>query len=227
MGTLRAPRLSSNAKLVLIEPRTLFRESFVRCLAAETEFSVEGIPDIEKLRDIAETCTIGLIVLSLSKGAPYELVRLHFKKIDEIGLGVPTVVLSGGESAQNVIDAFDAGAEGYITTSMTFEVAVAAMRFVAAGGNFAPAISLMPAAQQRSLPMREAKEKSQAMFTARQVAVIEALRKGMANKTIAYELNLCESTVKVHVRKIMRKLNATNRTQAAFLADELKNRTLA
>jgi DNA-binding NarL/FixJ family response regulator len=39
----------------------------------------------------------------------------------------------------------------------------------------------------------------------------------MANKLIAYELNMCESTVKVHIRNIMKKLNATNRTQVAYL----------
>jgi FixJ family two-component response regulator len=39
----------------------------------------------------------------------------------------------------------------------------------------------------------------------------------MANKLIAYELNMCESTVKVHVRNIMKKLNATNRTQVAYM----------
>ena len=59
------------------------------------------------------------------------------------------------------------------------------------------------------------------MFTRRQVAVIDALRKGKANKIIAYELNMCESTVKVHVRNIMKKLNAKNRTEVAYLASEL------
>jgi DNA-binding NarL/FixJ family response regulator len=59
------------------------------------------------------------------------------------------------------------------------------------------------------------------MFTRRQVAVIDALRKGKANKIIAYELNMCESTVKVHVRNIMKKLNARNRTEVAYLANEL------
>jgi DNA-binding NarL/FixJ family response regulator len=61
------------------------------------------------------------------------------------------------------------------------------------------------------------------MFTARQAAVIEALRRGKANKIIAYELNLRESTVKVHVRNIMKKLHATNRTEVAYLASRLLN----
>jgi DNA-binding NarL/FixJ family response regulator len=39
----------------------------------------------------------------------------------------------------------------------------------------------------------------------------------MANKLIAYELNMCENTVKVHVRNLMKKMHATNRTQVVYL----------
>jgi len=49
----------------------------------------------------------------------------------------------------------------------------------------------------------------------------KALRRGKANKVIAYELNMRESTVKVHVRNIMKKLKARNRTEVAFMANEL------
>jgi DNA-binding NarL/FixJ family response regulator len=55
------------------------------------------------------------------------------------------------------------------------------------------------------------------VFTHRQLQVVEAIKKGKPNKIIAYELNMCESTVKVHVRTIMKKLHARNRTQVAYL----------
>ena len=53
-------------------------------------------------------------------------------------------------------------------------------------------------------------------LTSRQAAVAERLRRGKPNKIVAYELNMCESTVKVHIRNIMKKLQATNRTEAGF-----------
>jgi len=59
------------------------------------------------------------------------------------------------------------------------------------------------------------------MFTSRQTAVIAALRQGKQNKIIAHELNMRESTVKVHVRNIMQKLKATNRTEVAYLTNQL------
>ena len=52
--------------------------------------------------------------------------------------------------------------------------------------------------------------------TGRQAAVLKALCRGKANKIIAFELNLCESTVKVHIRSIMKKLQARNRTEVAL-----------
>ncbi len=51
--------------------------------------------------------------------------------------------------------------------------------------------------------------------------VFRHLKQGKANKIIAHELGMSESTVKVHVRNIMRKMGATNRTQAAYKAQGL------
>ena len=53
----------------------------------------------------------------------------------------------------------------------------------------------------------------QQSFTTRQLEILACLRRGLANKMIASQLGMCESTVKIHVRNIMRKLSATNRTQ--------------
>jgi DNA-binding NarL/FixJ family response regulator len=49
--------------------------------------------------------------------------------------------------------------------------------------------------------------------------VLRLLQQGKQNKIIAYELGMCESTVKVHIRHIMRKLNARNRTQVVLLTN--------
>jgi DNA-binding NarL/FixJ family response regulator len=57
--------------------------------------------------------------------------------------------------------------------------------------------------------------------------VLQLLRQGKQNKTIAYELDMCESTVKVHIRLIMRKLNARNRTQVVLLAEGIQTRDIS
>ena len=51
--------------------------------------------------------------------------------------------------------------------------------------------------------------------------MLQRLWQGKQNKTIAYDLDMCESTVKVHIRHIMKKLNARNRTQVVLLTRSL------
>jgi DNA-binding NarL/FixJ family response regulator len=57
---------------------------------------------------------------------------------------------------------------------------------------------------------------STVLFTAREMDVLEALQKGWSNKWIAHSLNISENTIKVHIQRIMRKLHATNRTEAVI-----------
>lgn len=63
----------------------------------------------------------------------------------------------------------------------------------------------------------------QVRLTRRQYDVLMALEKGLTNKAIGRELDLSEATVKVHLRHLMRKLDATNRTQIALLVSSARN----
>ncbi len=215
---------SRRAKIVLIEPRALLRDSFVERFASEPDLEVEAVSNIGDLRRLVDAHEFNLVVVHVAEPDHGETLRVTLQAIGQLGSGAPCVVLSDTEDPQHVVNALEAGAKGYITMSMPFAVVIAVLRLVTAGGTFAPARCLMGMRPEAFHVSKEkSAEKSAIAFTARQAAVVDALTKGMANKTIAYELNLRESTVKVHVRKIMRKLNATNRTQAAFLAVKLKN----
>jgi DNA-binding NarL/FixJ family response regulator len=103
---------------------------------------------------------------------------------------------------------------GYIPTSLASMVAVGAMQLICVGGTFAPPAVLLSQSNRSQGPGGEPVIEG---FTQRQAQILDCLRRGMANKLIAYELNMCESTVKVHVRNIMKKLKATNRTQVVYL----------
>ena len=56
------------------------------------------------------------------------------------------------------------------------------------------------------------------MLTGRELSVVQAIQQGKSNKIIAHELNMGLSTVKVHLRNVMRKMNAKNRTDVAMKA---------
>lgn len=124
----------------------------------------------------------------------------------------PLAILGDLETYEQITGALEAGAKGYIPASTPLDVMVEALDLVRVGGVFLPSAILNGSAGGRTAAREEAKH----MFTSRQSAVVKALRQGKANKLIAYELNMCESTVKVHVRNIMRKLNAHNRTEVAY-----------
>ena len=94
------------------------------------------------------------------------------------------------------------------------------MRLTAAGGMFLPAASVL-SLRDALRPKAEAAPCLDKQFTARQLDVVNALRRGKANKIIAFELEMSESTVKVHIRNIMKKVKATNRTEAAFKLNSL------
>jgi DNA-binding NarL/FixJ family response regulator len=94
-------------------------------------------------------------------------------------------------------------------------MAVAALNLVIAGGSYVA---------EDLLPGETDEARARDVFTSRQNEVLHELRQGKPNKIIAFELGMSESTVKVHVRNIMRKLGATNRTQVLVKADERRRR---
>ncbi|MBY6004241.1 response regulator transcription factor [Salipiger bermudensis] len=132
------------------------------------------------------------------------------------------IVLSRSDDSLAVLDAIDCGASSYISPTTGVKELVEAIRAPSSNSVVIPRSSMAILREQLSHRTEKPRGLEQ-YFTERQLAVARALQRGDANKTIAYELNLAESTVKVHIRNIMRKLKATNRTQAAFRLNELAN----
>jgi DNA-binding NarL/FixJ family response regulator len=141
--------------------------------------------------------------------------------IAEVAPGIPFVVMSDLEDPNEVLLAMQLGARGYLPASLPLSQAMIAIRFVAEGGTYIPTciLTTWPVAQ-RTPPARPVdRDRNPIAFSPRQLQVLERLRQGKQNKTIAYELDMCESTVKVHIRAIMKKLNARNRTQVVLLTN--------
>ncbi|MGK9054476.1 helix-turn-helix transcriptional regulator [Xaviernesmea oryzae] len=123
------------------------------------------------------------------------------------------VVLSDNQEINTVLDIIGLGVRGYVPSSVSIDVCIQAISLAIAGGRFIPASSVLNIRELLGVPSRRAMPAMK--FTSRQSAIAQALRCGKANKDIASELNLCESTIKVHIRNIMKKLGATNRTEVA------------
>ena len=141
----------------------------------------------------------------------------------------PLVIFSDREEPKEVCAAFEAGAAGFMPTSIDPSVALQALSFIKCGGSFFP-----PSALHREMPsvatqvavegpdqadVRSLRPASR--LSAKQEEVLRLLRQGQSNKVIASQLGLSEATVKVHLRCIMRKLGVANRTQVAIAAMNL------
>lgn len=130
---------------------------------------------------------------------------------------VPVILLSEREEWAQVMSALELGARGYIPTSVGIKVCVEAVHLAMAGGIFIPATCLA----EKMQPVKDTPHELSGLFTAREIQVIQLLRQGKANKLIAYDLNMSEATVKVHMHNIMKKFGATNRTEVAYKLNTL------
>jgi DNA-binding NarL/FixJ family response regulator len=208
------------ATIVVIEKRALVRECLTRCLKAASGHTVVSFPNVDSWLEVCDDISASLILLCIGGKPNDPETHREISRLSQQGNQLPTVLLSDVEDPDQIVDAISRGARGYIPTSAPLDVVIEVMRFVRAGGVFVPASSLI-AARRSNGCIAASQQSGNGLFTARQAVVVEALRRGKANKIIAYELNMRESTVKVHIRNIMKKLKARNRTEVAFITNEL------
>lgn len=115
---------------------------------------------------------------------------------------------------------FMAGAQGYIVKSIRSKSLITALRLAAQGERVMPS-DLVDVLDYRSAPKTQSASTSEmhaANLSPRERDVLCCLMAGYPNKTIARQLDVCEATIKVHVKAILRKLKVRNRTQAAIWA---------
>lgn len=140
--------------------------------------------------------------------------------LERIAPEVPRVLLSEVEVPEHILAAFHQHIRGYVPTALPIDQVAEAIRFVAAGGTFVPpsilSLHIRPNPQTEEILSAPDPNAVIARFSPRQGQVLRMLWKGCSNKLIAYELRMCESTVKVHIRHIMKKLNVSNRTQVVL-----------
>jgi len=135
----------------------------------------------------------------------------------------PLVLLSDLDNAAEVAQAIQLGVRGYLPTNLSVPQAIGAIRVVEQGGTYIPACVLAASlGTQQTLSSRPVDPEGSVIdLSPRELQVLEILQQGKQNKTIAFELGMCESTVKVHIRHIMRKINARNRTQVVLMTKHL------
>jgi DNA-binding NarL/FixJ family response regulator len=215
-GMQHTPMDMKKPGIVVIHQRAFFRDCFVRCLEVSyRSHEIHAFGSITAWRESNDDNAISpaIVVFFVESNSPSSNTDLQF--LESAAADIPIVIMSDSDDVNYVTRALKGGARGYIPTSLSFNVAVEAVRLVEAGGTFVPVSSLDLKGNKLGATSR-----ANDLLTERQLMVVEALCQGMANKQIAYELSMSEHTVKVHLRHIMRKLNARNRTEVAVLTKD-------
>lgn len=197
------------ARVLLADDHDLVRDSIRLLLVAFGEAEVSLAKDVKEAIDL------------IRASDPFDLILLDYwmpgvngteglASVIQIADGVPVAVLSGHLSKDLAAEALRLGARGVIPKSITGKTFVNAINFIMAGEVFVPV----------DLQRAFANGPSDAGFglTGQESRVLSHLANGLTNKEIANLMSLSEVTIKMHVRSILKKLGANNRTQAALIA---------
>jgi DNA-binding NarL/FixJ family response regulator len=223
----------AKAGVVVVDALKLRRAGILRLVkdwCAANSLDVTAVAPLGLRTEIEIRPSCQMVLLSIGGSSVHSREIAHcIESVHALLPDTPLVIIADDDNADEIILAFRVGARAYIPTSMEPAIALTALTFVLSGGSYFPPKALLsataPSAEsETSGSLSEGDEKTEPQaksLTMRQQEVIGLLREGMPNKLIARHLRMTEATVKVHVRQIMRKLGATNRTQAALCASKV------
>jgi DNA-binding NarL/FixJ family response regulator len=196
--------------ITIIDENSFLRECIKRSLQSVFPFRILTYSDINDFRLNKGRQKSSIIIFSLCIIKEYDVDLLN--ELSEIQPNTSIIVL--GPRADFISAVIHPGVRGYIPVTMNFEVVVEAVRVVLAGGTYIPMDCLHAPASDGQI------NKSSVALTSRELSVVRAIQLGKPNKIIAYHLGMTENTVKVHVRHIMSKLKAKNRTEIAIISEK-------
>lgn len=199
-------------RVVVADQHEMVRKGF--CLLLETEFGCEVLeaPTPADAIRWAKDPEVDLVLLDVRKpqGDGIDVLAT----IRHEGSEVPILVMSIFDDPDTVRRAIDSGATGYLLKeASTNQLAEAMDTAVARGGLY-----LHPSVAQSVFTLRQTADRYSETLSERELAVLKRVAEGATNEVIAGELYVSEKTVKSHLTSLFRKLEVSNRTEAAAKA---------
>ena len=210
-----------NVAVLLVGPNKLSRAS-LRSLFDGSPFTVVGevtdiaAPSDARNRDALSALNAApdVVLVEMSDGTAAVLDVLA--RIEAVFPGTPAVVLHDTVCLATLVACFRAGAGGFLTRDITRDALLNFLELAVLGERVFPtqlAALLSDGIGRHRTP---APRTNAFDLSAREIEILQCLLHGESNKVIANRLHLAEATVKVHMKSLLRKINAANRTQAAI-----------
>jgi two-component system, NarL family, nitrate/nitrite response regulator NarL len=201
-------------RLAIVDPSRLRRD----CLRLALELPPRRwrVSDVAAAGDLARLVGDGdrfaVILLGATTCSKLSLTELDL--LSAVAPATPILVAADCDDRDRALAILRCGARGFLPTNLGLRVLLAALERLRCGGSYVPLSLTEPTAvgaqDGRGTPWCE--------LTRRQGEVLALITAGLSNKRIAAALTTSESTVKAHVKQIIRRLDVANRTQAALLA---------
>jgi DNA-binding NarL/FixJ family response regulator len=193
--------------VMIVDDHPVVRDGLNAMISAESDLKVvgeagsgaEALALLPKLRP-----AVVLMDLMLPDMGGSEVI----KRVCSTSSDTNFVVLTAVAGDEEIYRALEAGARGYLFKDMARKELIQAIRTVHRGQRYIPAQVGSRIAE--NLPRQD--------LTLREIEVLQLVAAGFRNKEIAYKLDISEATVNAHVKHILDKLNATDRTQAVTTA---------
>ncbi len=209
--------LNETIRIALIDDHTLFRSGIKALLTRQDKYEVvgeaaDGLSGVK----LVEQTTPDVVLLDLDMpvmNGREALAQILSSRPEQV-----VVMLTVSEDSEDLTECMRLGARGFLLKNIHADFLVDAIRKAAEGDNvFSPE---MTARLVQSLIQPNTPPATRALdaLTTRELEILGYLAAGHSNKIIARKLNLAESTIKVHVQSILRKLELSSRVQAAVYA---------
>jgi len=207
-------------KVFLIDDHALFRKGVGQIIAAEPGFEVvgEASSGLEGL-ELAQQLMPDLVLIDLNMKGINGLETL--RRFKQTELKARFIVLTVSDAEDDLLEALRAGADGYLLKDMDPADLCGNLKKVAEGMTVVQD-SLTEILKQALIDPSLHRRDDEVSLTERENEILQCLANGLNNKTIARELGISDTTVKVHIKHLLSKLKLTSRLEAACWAHRKK-----
>ena len=205
-------------RVLIIDDHTLFRSGIRLLLQRQSGCEVvgeagnvlEGVKEAKRWKP-----DVILLDLHMPDVSGLEAIQILKEEVPQAEI----IMLTVSEESEDLLEALHMGARGYLLKNIETDFLIESIRRAALGESvMSPQMAGKLADSLRNPVKGSANDASK--LSPREREIIAKLARGDSNKEIARELKLSESTVKIHVQGILRKLNLSSRVQAAVYAVE-------